>query len=156
MNLESNFQVSEKHSMEPPPDYEASGPSSHGRSLEFQTTFACISLNMTDRLRLIRFPSDQVPQIEQVVRTSWTRGVQETRKYGVSHEIKLKGNPWFGSSWDREKIAARAMISSILGELYSMGWILKACVDLSKKDRDIGTWCTSAPSVCSAYAPLDI
>jgi hypothetical protein len=125
--------------MDPPPNYEASGPSSCGRSLEFQTTFACISLNMTDRLRLIRFPSDQILRIEQAVRNSWAKGIQETRRYGVAHELKLKGNPWSGTYWDKDKAAARGLLSSLLGDLYSMGWVLKACVDLSKKSLDKGT-----------------
>lgn len=139
MSTRSSLSSSAKHQMDPPPDYtEASGSSSRALSPAFQTTFTCISLNMTDRMRLIRFPQKHVQQVEEAVRRAWPKGVQEIRKYGVSHEIKLRGNPWSGITWDQEKVAARGMISELLGELYSIGWVLKASVDLSKKQRDKG------------------
>jgi hypothetical protein len=56
----------------------------------------------------------------------------------VSHEIKTKGNPWSGTTWDREKLESRSLMSNILEELYNMGWLLKASVDISKKERDKG------------------
>jgi hypothetical protein len=125
--------------LDAPPNYaEASNAPSRPMSESFQTTFACISLNMTDRIRLIRFPPKHVEQVEEVVRKAWPKGIQSTRVYGVSHEIKTKGNPWSGTTWDKEKVAARSLISDLLGELYSMGWLLKASVDMSKKDRDKG------------------
>ena len=93
---------------------------------------------MTDRVRLIKFPTEHIKPKEQAVRRAWPRGIQSTRKYGLAHEIKLYGNPWSGTYWDKDKIAARTMISALLGELYSIGWVLKASVDLSKKEKDKG------------------
>lgn len=139
MSMKASLPSNEKSHMDPPPGYnEASSSSSRPVSSESQTTFACISINMTDRLRLIRFPAEHIKPIEQAVRRAWPRGIQSTRKYGLAHEIKLHGNPWSGTYWDGDKINARSMISALLGELYSIGWVLKASVDLSKKERDKG------------------
>jgi hypothetical protein len=125
--------------LDAPPNYAESSSSAPGPSAgSSQTTFACISLNLTDRIRLIRFPSKHVGRIEEVVRRAWPKGIQATRVYGVSHEIKTKGNPWSGTTWDREKLESRSLMSNILEELYNMGWLLKASVDISKKERDKG------------------
>ena len=125
-----------------PPNYaeaSATASSSSRQDPVFQTIFACVSLNMMDRLRFMRFPQQQLPQIEEAVRRLWPRGIQAIRPYGGSHEVKLRGNPWSGTGWGPDKIQARALISGLMGELYTMGWVLKCSVDLSKKEKDKGS-----------------
>ncbi|KAK9433308.1 hypothetical protein V1505DRAFT_156070 [Lipomyces doorenjongii] len=105
----------------------------------FRTTFACLSMHMRDRIRLLRFPDKDVTQIQEIIRLSWTRGIQDTRVYDAAKEIKLYGNPWSPSSWSDEKTEARRLICNILHGLFDMGWVLKASVDISKKEYDKDT-----------------
>ncbi|KAG9224415.1 hypothetical protein CCMSSC00406_0009457 [Pleurotus cornucopiae] len=84
----------------------------------FRTTFACMSMNSTDLLRLIQFPPepahivrngesfctlrlysfDRIDGliIDTAITQSWPRGIKEERDYHGAHEFKLKGNPWSG------------------------------------------------------------
>jgi hypothetical protein len=57
---------------------------------------ACIALNMSDRLRLIRFPSETIDVIRQAIISSWPRGLNKEKQDGDCHEFKLHGNPWLG------------------------------------------------------------
>lgn len=103
----------------------------------FRTRFACVSLHMTDRIRLLRFPEADVIHIQDIVRSSWQRGIQELRLYDESNEIKLWGNPW-SSSYGNQRREARRLMMGLLQGLFDKGWILKAAVDISKKEFDKG------------------
>lgn len=103
----------------------------------FRTRFACISLHMTDRIRLLRFPDADIPRIQAIVKHSWPRGIQDLRTYDQSHELKLKGNPWSASGRD-QKSEARWLVMGLLRGVFEMGWVLKAAVDVSKKEYDKG------------------
>jgi predicted RNA-binding protein YlqC (UPF0109 family) len=103
----------------------------------FQTTFATLSLHMADRIRLLQFPASDIDAIRNVIRAKWRKGIQADRKYAMSHEFKLHGNPWWGQGSD--SIPARIVMREIFAYLYSAGWILHASTDLSKKERDKDT-----------------
>jgi len=57
---------------------------------------ACLTLNLTDRLRLIRFPSAIIDVVCQAILVSWRRGLQGEKVYAGAYEFKLSGNPWAG------------------------------------------------------------
>jgi len=95
---------------------------------------------MTDRIRLLNFPAQETPRIEEIIHLAWQSrgGIQQTRQYDAAHEIKLKGYPWGHSMWGEEKCQSRGLVSGILGGMYEIGWILKASVDVSGKELDKG------------------
>lgn len=137
--------MDEKKDPRGPPEqaglFHSAAPPTYRNPPIFQTSFACVSLHMTDRIRLLRFPSEHVQQITSIVNHAWARGIQATRPYDASDEIKLKGNPWSSSNgfWGDDKVQARRLVCAILGGLFDLGWILKASVDISKKEYDKGT-----------------
>jgi hypothetical protein len=124
-----------------PPSYSKPETSQNGLTptlSPFRTRFACISLHMTDRIRLLRFPSTDIPPIRTIIAQSWPRGIQDLRNYDQSSEMKLHGNPWSTSARE-QKTEARGLVMGLLAGLFEMGWVLKASVDVSKKEYDKGT-----------------
>ncbi|OJD16580.1 hypothetical protein AJ78_03271 [Emergomyces pasteurianus Ep9510] len=106
----------------------------------FRTNFASVSLHMSDRIRFLGFSSENVTQIRKIIRKCWPKGIQSFRDYGPSDEIRLHGNPWSPSAWfEDEKTAARRLVCGLLQGLYDMGWVLKASVDVLKKDGNKDT-----------------
>lgn len=103
----------------------------------FQTSFATMSLHMSDRIRLLQFPDTEVDAIRHIIKSKWRKGLQAERPYATSEEFKLYGNPWYGQSSDA--IPARVLMREIFAYLYSVGWILHASTDISKKERDKDT-----------------
>ncbi|KAJ0107169.1 hypothetical protein J7T55_014699 [Diaporthe amygdali] len=118
----------------PPPSFleatTSAGPS--GGASSFQTRFACVTLNMTDRMRFINFSAHETSALRGVLGSVWP--IQDVRAYGGADEIKFKGFPW------QEKMngddMARRLIRRLLEALYDMGWVLQAAVDVSKKEMD--------------------
>lgn len=104
--------------------------------LPFQTTFACLSLHLTDRIRLLDFPEVTIDFFRAVIREHWTSGIQYERDYAGSFEFKLRGNPWQGRG--NEAITSRRLIQNILHALHARGWVLMLSTDISKKlgDKD--------------------
>lgn len=103
----------------------------------FRTSFASISLHRADRLRLIAFPQADIDAIRQVIKASWRKGIQKEQKYGRSYEFKVYGNPWYGQGDDA--VTSRILIRGVLAYLFSIGWILHASTDVSKKEFDKDT-----------------
>ncbi len=69
---------------------------------------ACITLNSSDRLRLIRFPPAIIDVIRHTIETSWLRGLQREEEYSEAYEFKLSGNPWW--SQGDEAISSRVLM----------------------------------------------
>ncbi|PGH15221.1 hypothetical protein AJ79_02586 [Helicocarpus griseus UAMH5409] len=106
----------------------------------FRTSFASVSLHMNDRVRLLGFSSTDVAQIHGILDQYWPKGVASTREYGASDEFRLNGSPWNPSTWfEDEKTAARRLMCGLLKGLYDLGWVLKAPVDVLKKDGNKDT-----------------
>jgi hypothetical protein len=103
----------------------------------FRTTFASISLHRSDRLRLIAFPQADIDALRGVIKACWRKGIQKELKYGLSYEFKLYGNPWYGQGDDA--ITSRIIMKGVLAHLFSVGWILHASTDVSKKEFDKDT-----------------
>ena len=65
----------------PLPQPKADGPPSFEESQNaapviFKTYFACVTLNMSDRIRFINFPTADVETLLPVISSTWTRGIQ--------------------------------------------------------------------------------
>lgn len=120
----------------PPPSFQeatASAGSSQDAS-SFQTRFACVTLNMSDRIRFINFNARETSALRGVLGSVWP--IQDVRAYGGADEIKFKGYPW------QEKVngndEARRLVRRMLEALYDMGWVLQGAVDASRKELDKG------------------
>lgn len=120
----------------PPPSFleaTASAASSQDAS-SFQTRFACVTLNMMDRMRFINFNAREFSALRGVLGSVWP--IQDVRVYGGADEIKFKGYPW------QERVngddQARRLVRRMLEALYDMGWVLQAAVDVSRKELDKG------------------
>ena len=134
--------VSNLHDTPAPPPYQEAAAKSTGQgpsSSVFRTTFASVSLHMTDRIRLLNFPREEQSHIKTAVESAWERGIQDERMYGSSYELKLRGNPWGTHVRDQSVFESRKLMCSILGGLFDLGWVLKAAVDVSKKEFDKDT-----------------
>ena len=86
----------------------AVSPSSDSKSLQH----ACITMNRTDRLRLIRFPPTVIDTVRQAILASWQRGLQNERMFISAFEFKLVGNPWRGQR--NEAVEARIMMYAFI------------------------------------------
>jgi len=73
---------------------------------------ACLTLNWTDRLRLIRFPVAIIDVVRQAILTSWHRGLQNEKSYAGAYEFKFSGNPWFGQGV--EAVESRIMMYVVI------------------------------------------
>lgn len=102
---------------------------------QFRSTFASLSLHMTDRIRMLQFPPSTIEAVHKAINANWPRGLQANGKYANSHQFQLYGRPW-GYSEDPE---ARRLVKGILEALYNEGWILYTSTDCSKKERDKDT-----------------
>jgi len=103
----------------------------------FRTSFASLSLHMGDRIRMMRFPPEDVSAIRGVIQRYWGKGIQDERVYGPSYEFKLYGNPWAGQTSDA--IPSRIVMREIFAYLFSQGWILHLNTDVSKSRFDKDT-----------------
>ena len=108
------------------------------RSLSFglpspETMFA-VSLNRSDRLRVISAPPEVLHQVAGVVQQSWSRGIQAVRSYHGCHEYKLGGSPWWAEG--EQAVASRRLIGSLLAALKHTGWEVAATLEISRQLDD--------------------
>ncbi|XP_066921998.1 uncharacterized protein [Clytia hemisphaerica] len=97
--------------------------------------FTTVSLNRMDRLRLIHMEPNVVSAIENCVRQTWVRGVQEVLdKRPLCYELKLRGYPWW--CYGEEGVSARLLICRILETMASIGYYIVSGLDVTRKDND--------------------
>lgn len=103
-------------------------------------SFATVSLHMTDRIRFLQFPDSDLPRLVDIISGAWSNGIQSTRQYAGSYEVKLKGNPWMenSSSAAPGDNHARRLIRLLLEGLYNMGWQFETAVRACKKSAEKG------------------
>ncbi|TQW00487.1 hypothetical protein V2A60_001566 [Cordyceps javanica] len=123
----------------PPPAYDATVGSSSSADAPFQTSFASLSLHMSDRIRLVQFGADDVAAVRDVIRQAWREGIQAERPYSVSYEFKLRGRPWSGSGTGAYAVPAIMLMRDLFACLYARGWIMTASTDVSRKELDKDT-----------------
>ncbi|KAF9426269.1 hypothetical protein BGZ94_006750 [Podila epigama] len=93
----------------------------------------CISLNESDKIRLIGTPPEITQPMRTAILTSWGT-IQRERNYFGAHEFKMLGNPWFGQS--EEAVKSRKLITAVLRVMANFGWNLIQAADVSKKQGD--------------------
>ena len=95
---------------------------------------AMVSLNRSDRLRLINFD----PEVAALVNETLTRFYQSdplsVKDYHGSTEFKLKGYPF--SCEGEESIQTRKLICRLLEALSTRGWRVLTTMDISRKVTD--------------------
>jgi hypothetical protein len=117
----------------PPPPYTASvSASTSTPSSPYR--FASLSLHTTDCLRLLRFPPPLTQAIHQTILSTWTPGIQETRAFSLSQELKLKKTPWRASG--PRAIEATRLISALLRTLHTLGWVIRLSTEISRMKVD--------------------
>ena len=96
--------------------------------------FAILSLNRTDRLRLINFE----PQVAQIVKETIMKFFQNSppgiSNYHGATEFKLKGNPFLCAGY--ESVLTRQLLCRIFEALSSKGWKIITTLDVSQKLTD--------------------
>ena len=92
-------------------------------------SFATLTISKSDRIRLISFPRTIIDAVEETIQSYWPRGIQSTREYNSSHEIKLCGWPW--STIGDEAFLATRLMCRILAMLHSHGWIIRLPTGIS-------------------------
>jgi len=95
---------------------------------------AMLSLNRSDRVRLINFDPELIQAIRNVVLNFHQTKEPETRNYYGAYEFKLKGYPF--SSTGNESVAARQLVCKLLEAYRDQGWECTAALDLSRKTTD--------------------
>ena len=93
-----------------------------------------ISLNRTDRLRLIAAPSDVLHIVASVIQQCWARGIQQVKAYHGSQEYKLSGTPWWAEA--DQAVDSRRLIGSIIACLKFSGWDICATLEISRQLDD--------------------
>ena len=77
-----------------------------------EAQFCTISLNSTDRLRIICAPDSIVNMTRDVIQTVWSHGrIQKEIDHHGSWEFKISGNPWHAD--EDESVVARYWTSNI-------------------------------------------
>ncbi|RQM12544.1 hypothetical protein B5M09_006845 [Aphanomyces astaci] len=101
--------------------------------------FACLSLNRSDRIRLIHFPPEAVQWVKgAILESKWSGGIQSTQVYaGNSYEFKLSGYPWDGNGSDAT--TSRRLMLCILRTLKMHGFHLVTATDMSRSEYDKDT-----------------
>ena len=93
-----------------------------------------MSLNRTDRIRLIGAPPYVVTAAEDVIGQHW--GVQSCKQLedGDGFEFKLYGSPWWADG--ETAVKSRHLVASLIAKYKSLGWEVGATVDVSRKLND--------------------
>lgn len=135
----------------PPPSFQESVEND---AAAFKTQFACVEIRPSDRIRLINFDETDISAVHQVVRTTWSRGIDRVRPFGESREMKLHGTPWsYRSNGDDD---ARRLLLRIIECLHDIGWVLQSAFDITKnsssRDSLVFRKQEPAPSPCDWIA----
>jgi hypothetical protein len=100
----------------PPPAYTTTSSSS----------FATLSFDSADKLRLVQFPFPLATAISTQLKTWWPAGIQRERIYAVhSYEFKLKGWPFGGIALGKDYVKGMRLVRDLLAFLYERGWVVE-------------------------------
>ena len=106
-------------------------------SRDFVSSLFAISLNATDRLRLINAEVGVIEALKKVIEKNWTE-IQDERDHYGSHEFKLKGTPWWARG--HHGIPSVSLLCAIFTELRRMGWKAMMNLDISRSKNDKGVF----------------
>uniref|UniRef100_A0A1I7ZZY0 Reverse transcriptase domain-containing protein n=2 Tax=Steinernema glaseri TaxID=37863 RepID=A0A1I7ZZY0_9BILA len=97
--------------------------------------YCCISLNSTDRLRLIECPEELIDMASRLIEDSWVGGIQKLKTEGDCTEYKMKGAPWYAST-KIDAVRTRTFLTALLQECCAKGWAVMTALDVSRKLSD--------------------
>ncbi|TLS30553.1 hypothetical protein PpBr36_02718 [Pyricularia pennisetigena] len=126
-----SFQESQAHAAPPA----AAASSSSSSAPVFRSQFACVTLNMFDRIRLINFPPEEVDAVREVVIRVWPEGIKDVRPYGGATEIKCRRWPFSSGQFNGDD-NSRRLVMRLVNVLFDMGWVLQTTLDMSNKEYD--------------------
>lgn len=121
-----------------------------------------LSLNDSDKLRLINAPQEIIPVIKETILSTWSvmGGIQREQDYHGSWEFKMCGNPWW--TYGSEAVMARYLICKLLEALRGRGWTVKTTLDVSRSSRDKSIFILApsqypdtAPVMCLSFSDTD-
>lgn len=119
------------------------------RKEPLQTFVICLSLNSTDKIRVLA-PENLIPPLRQAICKRWSKGIQDERQYDKSFEFKLKGNPWTDWAHDsREAFEIPCLITDLFQALYREGWNYTCAINSGKSDYSLN-------ALYFHYVPVDI
>lgn len=100
-NIMGHFSHSDQKTSSDPPAYPTPPPASMSSSGGYQAplgqfglSFACLLLSRSDRVRIIGFPANVIPAVEEAIARVWVPGISSKGNYdGGGYEWKLSGRP---------------------------------------------------------------
>ncbi|KAG0355267.1 hypothetical protein BGX24_006701, partial [Mortierella sp. AD032] len=96
--------------------------------------FCCITLNESNKIRLIGGPPELASHLRTGINRSWPGKISAEQNYFGAHEFKMLGKPWLGSG--PEHVPARRLALEIVRVMVKQGWNLVQSVDVSRKEMD--------------------
>ena len=96
--------------------------------------FFAISLNKTDRIRLVSVLPDLAASIKSIMPDLWPYGIKKVKESKGSVEFTLNGNPW--NSEGEESLEARELIGNLIHVLSTYNWHFYANCTLSENIDD--------------------
>jgi len=107
----------------------------HSDDVDFpRSKFAMVSLNRSDRLRLLNFDSEVETLVSETITMFYQSEQPPVRDYHGSTEFKLKGFPF--SCKGEESIQTRKLICRLLEALSTKGWTVLTTLDITRKVTD--------------------
>ena len=91
----------------------------------------CISLNESDKIRVIDGNQNHVNAVAHAIANAWPEGIQDQNLYAGAYQFKLKGNPFGGSS--SNPIYASAVMMYIFANLKNQGAKFQCSASVSGK-----------------------
>jgi hypothetical protein len=104
------------------------------RKSRLSTPVICLSLNDTDRIRIVAEESVISYNVRVAIKRFWSQGIQHEQWLGKSYEFKLKGNPWA-----YEQSESTSLMNGILSNLYNIGWVFVSAIDSGNKQYNLNS-----------------
>eukprot|EP00112_Aurelia_sp_Birch-Aquarium-sp1_P017316 Seg4.2 transcript_id=Seg4.2/GoldUCD/mRNA.D3Y31 product="hypothetical protein" protein_id=Seg4.2/GoldUCD/D3Y31 len=103
------------------------------RTAPRQVPIFCLSLNWTDKIRVINAPPNVTQAVVSEIRRLWLFGIAKEGPYGASMEVKLNGSPWSYGFSGHDGTHGRVLLVHLIRLLAGMGWFLILSADVSAK-----------------------
>jgi hypothetical protein len=92
-----------------------------------------VSLNRSDRLRLIDAPEGVRDMVRSLIFARYPDGIRGEQEYAGAYEFTLNGLPWARMEQGKRAAAARWLMQGLMDGLRSQGHTLYVTADVSKK-----------------------
>jgi hypothetical protein len=122
-------------------DYASS--TTHHSTSSSPSSFATLSFDTADKLRLIQFPFPLISALSSHLKTLWPAGIQQERIYAIhAYEFKLKGWPFALSALSSGKdiVAGIRLVRDVLAFLYARGWKVETGMGIERAVGSMDTF----------------